>query len=476
MDTDTTVRSQTVWQVKLHRLEEGDIINVNETGENRWAPWESLDNNVFDLRIGSNNDGSFLEVFALSGYVGDKGRRMSIRQVSLNPVKWEGGWDEAPDGGFREVGIEVATNGKGFLEMFGIDDEHLEVRRSVREENTRWGNWKDGPHLNGFNLPSREIAVGKNNDGSLMLFGIHLEDKKIYYSKQSNTTLEWEDWKPIFNLEVINFAVITNPNDNCIEVYAIDNDMRILYTRQEGPDSTTWKDWKRINPDEQPHRFSSVTVGINKKKQPIIFATVSAIVIDGRNVWYTIRNERDFPEGDGWKVVGHNSPGVPISSITVQNNVKKDRLELFSIFADSPQFRSGDIWNISENEDDSWNSNWKPIAEFKSKMKVYSATDNLSRLNIFAIDETGSVNHSYDEDNDLSICELPIPSWDSKVIPSSLQIQAHTKPEELISHQCMLPERAGYRRLENQLYRIEIHEPKSGTKMQLSSTAEIMVQ
>ncbi len=62
-------------------------------------------------------------------------------------------------------------------------------------------------------------------------------------------------------------------------------------------------------------------------------------------------------------------------------------------------------------------------------------------------------------------CEGNIPSWESKIKPSISQLKARTRPQTTLpDYQCMLPEQAGYRRLENQLYRIEIHEPKSGEK------------
>ena len=76
-----------------------------------------------------------------------------------------------------------------------------------------------------------------------------------------------------------------------------------------------------------------------------------------------------------------------------------------------------------------------------------------------------SVHHSYDVGTgDQQNCNLPIPSWDSKIKPSSGQLKARTRPQEPTSDPCILPEQAGYRRLENQLYRIEIHEPKSSEK------------
>jgi len=59
---------------------------------------------------------------------------------------------------------------------------------------------------------------------------------------------------------------------------------------------------------------------------------------------------------------------------------------------------------------------------------------------------------------------MPIPSWDSKIKASMLQLKARARPQEpRPDDPCLLPGQAGYKRLENQLYRIEIHEPKSAS-------------
>src|SRR5215213_2508892 len=56
-------------------------------------------------------------------------------------------------------------------------------------------------------------------------------------------------------------------------------------------------------------------------------------------------------------------------------------------------------------------------------------------------------------------CETVSSFWDSFVAPPIGTMQARTKPEVTIDDPCMLPPGAGYRRLENQLYRVEIHTP-----------------
>ena len=59
---------------------------------------------------------------------------------------------------------------------------------------------------------------------------------------------------------------------------------------------------------------------------------------------------------------------------------------------------------------------------------MIAATDKKSRVNIFAIqDGTGIVHHSYVEDTeDLLNCEGNIPSWESKIKPSTSQLKART--------------------------------------------------
>jgi hypothetical protein len=48
-------------------------------------------------------------------------------------------------------------------------------------------------------------------------------------------------------------------------------------------------------------------------------------------------------------------------------------------------------------------------------------------------------------------------AWNALVAPSTALLRARAKPEETSDQPCILPPGAGYRRLENQLYRVEIH-------------------
>jgi Family of unknown function (DUF6519) len=55
-------------------------------------------------------------------------------------------------------------------------------------------------------------------------------------------------------------------------------------------------------------------------------------------------------------------------------------------------------------------------------------------------------------------CGLPVPGWDALTAPSTGRLAARTKPAPDTDNPCLLPPEAGYLGLENQLYRVEIHQ------------------
>lgn len=63
-------------------------------------------------------------------------------------------------------------------------------------------------------------------------------------------------------------------------------------------------------------------------------------------------------------------------------------------------------------------------------------------------------------------CGEPAPEWDALLAAPNGSLHARAKPTEGAADPCILPPQAGYRRLENQLYRVEVH--KSGSLGQAS--------
>lgn len=61
-------------------------------------------------------------------------------------------------------------------------------------------------------------------------------------------------------------------------------------------------------------------------------------------------------------------------------------------------------------------------------------------------------------------CQTSFPEWDALVAPASGMLNARTQAASIPSDPCLLPPSAGYRRLENQLYRVEVQ--KGGSRDQ----------
>lgn len=58
----------------------------------------------------------------------------------------------------------------------------------------------------------------------------------------------------------------------------------------------------------------------------------------------------------------------------------------------------------------------------------------------------------------LRTCSEHSPQWDQLVAASSITLAARAEPDPAATDPCAIPVQAGYRRLENQLYRVEIHD------------------
>ena len=54
-------------------------------------------------------------------------------------------------------------------------------------------------------------------------------------------------------------------------------------------------------------------------------------------------------------------------------------------------------------------------------------------------------------------CDTTFDVWDKLIAPSTGKLNARTQPPDPTERACLLPPSAGYQRLENQLYRVEIH-------------------
>lgn len=69
-------------------------------------------------------------------------------------------------------------------------------------------------------------------------------------------------------------------------------------------------------------------------------------------------------------------------------------------------------------------------------------------------------------------CDTSVPGFDAATAPSSGKLQARSQPPGQSGSVCVLPPSAGYRRLENQLYRVEIHDASNPAQVSMKWSRE----
>jgi len=77
-----------------------------------------------------------------------------------------------------------------------------------------------------------------------------------------------------------------------------------------------------------------------------------------------------------------------------------------------------------------------------------------------------------DADNGPLNCASELAAWQEATAHSSGQLRARAEPETTETDPCVVPARAGYRGLENQLYRVAVHRVVSGTEITIKWSRE----
>jgi len=83
-----------------------------------------------------------------------------------------------------------------------------------------------------------------------------------------------------------------------------------------------------------------------------------------------------------------------------------------------------------------------PVPDTSTRMKT------VWQVNLLGIGDRGSAVG----------CSSQIPAWDALTAASTGELAARAEPDASSTDPCIVPAKAGYRRLENQLYRVEIHD------------------
>ena len=278
-DVDTSTRVQTTWQVLLHKLESEEIPKEEQNDENRWSPWNPLglndqvNNDIeSDVKIGIDNNGELLEVFALSKL--PLKHRISLRQLRADPVQWEDNWENANDEISADE-FDIATKHVDELEIlhtFGIGGSLQQVTFNyfIRDNGSRWGRRLPGPPAEFTDIGIDQIKLIMDSNNNLYAFAFTHKFLGIVYSRQDPISLKWDIWRGAGhgNRDFDIFRVILNLDTKCFEVYTANKRGIISYTKQKDPNSNDWTEWTEIDLDLRIVEFDVI---FNRKNQVVVF-------------------------------------------------------------------------------------------------------------------------------------------------------------------------------------------------------------
>lgn len=114
---------------------------------------------------------------------------------------------------------------------------------------------------------------------------------------------------------------------------------------------------------------------------------------------------------------------------------------------------------------DVWQRLITPLDDPLIREKALGGPDTSSRLKtLWQVKMLPVQNSNATGRINLPSCDTDFPGWNDLIAASTGTLNARTQPPDPTERPCLLPPSAGYKRLENQLYRVEIHQvSKDGT-------------
>ncbi|MFJ3879143.1 hypothetical protein ACIPW5_16935 [Streptomyces sp. NPDC090077] len=313
-----------------------------------WSCWEEFGDDFAIERapvVGQNSDGR-LEVFA-------------VKNDNSLYHRWQlpgGGWSAWTSLGGQTFGTpSVAANADGHLELFVLGtDKYVWHRWQVSPSGTWNAAWEQlgGTRLVSNRLDQSDIAVGRNADGRIELFGLG-EDRRIYHTWQVRPNDTWiGSWYPLdgfANGDPERMPEVATNADGRLEVFVVDRNGEPWHNWQN-PHDGAWSGWYSLG----GRLASAIGVGRGAGGRLELFAESAELIYvpggpAGPSLQHSVVHRYQILPGswnDQWLPFAGSSASKP----TVANNVD-GRLEIFTAGTNesAPQHKwemPGGGWNV----------------------------------------------------------------------------------------------------------------------------------
>jgi len=205
-----------------------------------------------NLCVGTNADGR-LELFGTSP--NDNRVWHTWQTVAGDSTQWKGSWEELYQASDQRSALAVARNLDGRLQLFGIRSSDNTVwHTSQARANGDWD--KTWIQLDGEGKKMKSIVAGRNQDGTLEVFGV-APDNSVWHTRQTEAGKNWSGrWDNLYSSkDKLNYLWLVTNNDGRLELFGIKSDLlffwenRLFHTWQTRPNGNWSGAWVEIEAD-----------------------------------------------------------------------------------------------------------------------------------------------------------------------------------------------------------------------------------
>ena len=283
-----------------------------------WSEWETLlaNDTMTNIAVGQNSDGELTVFGTDSGSLTDFVPLRYISQAVPN-----GGWSNwttvgytSTDGFSQWYQIAVGKNQDGTLQMFAIDASHL--------VETQWEPFGGGSSCTmfGSNYEIDDVAVGLNSYGELEVFAVDTHGTLLHTWGRGCSWSPWTRFSVSQNSNQerhIDSLALGRDEDGRLEVFAVDNYRTLLHSWQT--QTGGWSFWQTLGGG---HHMNQIEVAQNQDGRLQVFGTDTFGTF--LSLWQTTANGSSWTN---WQTLGG---GGRVGQIAVGTN-QDGRLEVFDM-------------------------------------------------------------------------------------------------------------------------------------------------
>jgi tectonin-like protein len=270
------------------------------------------------------------------------------------------------DLGSESKQIAVGKNKDGSLALFSIDlDGNLYYRHQLAQDNNKWSDWVN------LGSESKQIAVGKNKDGSLALFSIS-PSNNLYYKYQlasstSGGSGNWSNWIGSIGGDNKQIAVGNDKSGNLV-VFSVDLHNNLYYKHQLASSNSSLSNWTKLGGGN-----NQTAIGNDKSGNLVVFS-----VDPSNNLYY--KSQLASSNGNGnwssWVKLGSGSKQIAVG------NDKSGNLALFSIGLDNNLYYKSQLASSTSGGSGNWSG---PTILNEVGKQIAVGNDKSGNLALFSI-------------------------------------------------------------------------------------------